>query len=186
MLVAASSPASPAAPKAAPTHAGPVRRCVPGRSAVPSTGVTDIGGAVTTERRSTATLMEAMPRTVALPVPPQATTERAGWSDATPATSNRRRNSTLVCGGSTTWKSFSASPTNSSILDRPVGAEARPLTVTEPAKVAPGAGSSMLTTPASGPGVGQVLGMAPAGAANEADTATSMRSRRRAITSARR
>jgi hypothetical protein len=127
-----------------------------------STGLTPIGGAVTTAPRSTATSTEATPRTGAAP---QATTVSVGRFDCTPATSKRRRYSTSVCGGSTSWKSLSASPTNSSIRLSPLGADARPRTVTWPAKVAPGVGSLMLTTPASGPLVGQVLGMAPAGAA---------------------
>jgi hypothetical protein len=89
--MAASRPASPASPKAAPTHAGPLRSVVPGRAALRSTGVMEMGGAVTTDGRSTATSIEAMPRTASAAPPPQATTVRVGRLDATPATSNRRR-----------------------------------------------------------------------------------------------
>ncbi len=140
-----------------------------------------MGGALTTAPRSTATSMEATPRTGA---GPQATTVRIGRSDCTPATSKRRRYSTSVPAGSTSWKSLSASPTNSSIRLNPVGADARPRTVTRPANVSPGAGSTMFTMPASGPLVGQVLGMAPAGAGAKRPDATSIpnKSTRRAVT----
>ena len=135
-----------------------------------------MGGAVTTAARSTATSMEATPRTGAAP---QATTVRVGRFDCTPATSKRSRYSTSVRAGSTSWKSLSASPTNNSTLLNPEGADARPLTVTWPAKVAPGVGSTMLTTPASGPLVGQVFGMAPAGGATAHPAATTTRTRSR-------
>jgi hypothetical protein len=143
------------------------------------TGLTAIGGAVTTAPRSTATSIVATPRTGAAP---QATTVRRGRFDGTPATSKRSRYSTSVWAGLTSWKSLSASPTNSSILLSPVGADARPRTVTWPANVAPGVGSTMLTTPASGPLVGQVLGMAPAGAAGPKTASATKRSSRRAVT----
>jgi hypothetical protein len=81
---------------------------------------------------------------------------------------------------------LSASPTNSSILLKPVGAEARPRTVTWPANVAPELGSVMFTIPASGPVVGQVLGMAPAGAAKPHRATSTGRISRRAVTEARR
>ena len=173
--VAASRPTSPARPKAAPTHAGPVPS--PLRGLPP--GVRAIGGAVTTEARSTATSTEATPRTASAPFPPQATTVSTGRFDATPATSKPKRYSTSRWAGPTSWVSFSASPTNSSMRLSSVGAEARPRTVTWPAKVAPAVGSSMLTMPASGPWVGQVLGMAPAGAARDAVPTTRRNSRRR-------
>jgi hypothetical protein len=89
-----------------------------------------MGGAVTTAARSTRTLIEAMPRTAAPGVPPQATTDRVAVLVCTLATSNCSRNSTSVLGGSKIWKSFSASPTNSSTLDSPAAADARPRTVT--------------------------------------------------------
>jgi hypothetical protein len=181
--VAAKTPAMPARPKAAPTHAGPVRSFEPGRAAVRSTGVIDIGGRVATDGRSTATSMEAMPRTAALPLPPHATTVTTGRFDWTPAASKRTRKSTLGRGGSTTMKSLRASPTNSSTLESGEGDEARPRTVTRPAKVAPGVGSVMFTTPASGPVVGQVLGIAPAGSAKDARAGSRRMSRRRANTS---
>ena len=85
---------------------------------------------MTTAARSTRTPIEAMPRTALPGPPPQATTESVGVVDCTLATSNRRKNSRSVRPGSNTWKSFSASPTNSSTLVRPAGAEARPRTVT--------------------------------------------------------
>lgn len=59
-------------------------------------------GAVITDGRSTATVTEARPRTAPVPLPPQATTVSTGWSEATLATSKRRRYSTLACAGSTT------------------------------------------------------------------------------------
>lgn len=158
-----------------PTHAGPVVSLVRGSC----TGVIAIGGEVTTAPRSTATSMVATPRTGAAP---QATTVRRGRFDCTPATSKRRRYSTSVCAGLTSWKSLSASPTNSSILLSPVGADARPRTVTWPANVAPGVGSAMVTTPASGPLVGHVLGMAPAGAASAKTASGTSTTSRRAIT----
>ena len=87
--VAASSPARPARPNTAPTHAGPVRSVVPGRSSVRSTGVTAIGGGTRTAARSTATSIEAMPRTGEPGVPPQATTESTARLAGTPAASKR-------------------------------------------------------------------------------------------------
>lgn len=142
-----------------------------------------IGGAVTTDRRSTATSMDATPRTAPAPPPPHATTVRTGRFDATPATSKRRRYSTSRWGGSTSWVSLRASPTNSSIRPRGVGADARPRTVTWPANTAPGSGSLMLTMPASGPVVGQVLGMAPAaGASAQPAATTTTKSRPRPVT----
>jgi hypothetical protein len=54
-------------------------------------GVIGIGGTVTTDGLSTATSIDATPRTAAVPLPPQATTVRTGRFDATPATSKRRR-----------------------------------------------------------------------------------------------
>jgi hypothetical protein len=115
---------------------------------------------VDTDGRSTLITIDAMPRTAAPDRPPQATTDTVGWLDGTLATSKCRRNSTSDLAGSNTTESLSASPTNSSTRLRPAAAEARPRTVTWPAKVSPGAGSVMLTVPASGPSVGQVLGMA--------------------------
>lgn len=89
--VAATSPTRPARPNAAPTHAGPVRSAVPGRSSVRSTGVMVIGAAGATPARSRATSIEAMPRTVpaAPPPPPQATTDSVARSDVTAAVSKR-------------------------------------------------------------------------------------------------
>jgi len=95
-----------------------------------STGVMAMGGAATTAARLTRTSIEAMPRTALPGAPPQATTDKVGVSDGTPATSNRRKNWRFVTPGSNTWKSFSASPANSSTLVSPIGAEARPRTVT--------------------------------------------------------
>ena len=147
----------------------------------------EIGAAVTTDGRSTATSIDATPRTAPPCPPPHATTVRTGRSDATVATSKRRRYSTSPWAGSTSWKSFSASPTNSSMRLSGSGADARPLTVTWPANVAPGAGSTMFTMPASGPEVGQVLGMAPAAGATAPPAATTTRTRsRRGITGPRR
>lgn len=74
--------------------------------------------------------MEAMPRTAAPGGPPQATTDKVAVLVCTLATSERKRNSTLVLGGSKIWKSFRASPTKSSTRDKPATADARPRTVT--------------------------------------------------------
>lgn len=157
------SPASPARPKAAPTHGGPVP--MPGlRSWARSTGVSRTGAVEATPLRSTRTSIEAMPRTAGPGAPPQATTESTARSDCTPATSKVRTNSRFVWDGSKTWKSFSASPRKRSTRVSPAGADARPRTMTRPLTVAAAAGSLMFTVPPSGPVVGQVLGMARAGA----------------------
>ena len=75
--------------------------------------------------------MVAMPRTtVAGGAPPQATTDTAARPAATAAASKRSSNCTFVWDGPKVWKSLRASPTNSSTLPSPVGAEARPRTVT--------------------------------------------------------
>lgn len=166
---AATSPARAASPKAAPTHAGPAP--VLAGSSLPSIGVSATGGAVTAAALSTLTSIDAMPRTAAPGAPPQATTDRVAVPDCTLATSNLSRNSRSVLEGSKTWKSFRASLTKSSTLVSPAAADARPRTVTWPANVVPGAGSVMFTVPASGPVVGQVLGIAPAGGATTQATA---------------
>jgi hypothetical protein len=88
------------------------------------------GPAAGTAARSTRTSIDAMPRTAEPGVPPQATTDRVAVLVRTLATSNRRRKSTSGREGSKTWKSFRASPTNSSTRLNPAGAEARPRTVT--------------------------------------------------------
>ncbi len=59
-----------------------------------------MGGEVVTAARSTLTSIEAMPRTAGPGAPPQATTDRVAVLVRTLATSNRRRNSTSVFGGS--------------------------------------------------------------------------------------
>ena len=89
--MAATSPTNPATPKAAPTQAGPVGSLVRSRSTLRSMGVMLTVEAVTTAPRSTATSIDATPRTASLPAPPQATTVRIGRFDCTPATSKRRR-----------------------------------------------------------------------------------------------
>ncbi len=89
--MAATNPARPARPKAAPTHAGPVRASVPGRSSPRATSVKVTGGAVVTEARSTAMSTDAMPRTEAPGRAPQATTTSVALAEAMLATSKRRR-----------------------------------------------------------------------------------------------
>ncbi len=126
--VAATTPARPARPITAPTHAGPVPTGA--ASSLCSTGTGAGGTTVETAGRSTLTSTEAMPRMAEPGPPPQATTVSLGRLAATPATSKRRKNSTSAFGGSTTWKSFSASPTKSSTRVSPAAADARPRTVT--------------------------------------------------------
>ena len=123
-----------------------------------------------TEDRSTVTSTDAAPRTVVPAEVPQATTTSVARPGARSAVRAWRVKSTVGRAGSTTWKSVSASPTNTSTRATPPGVDARPETATVPLTVAPDAGWAIVTVPASGPEVGQVLGTAeavPAAAANQ-------------------
>lgn len=98
--VAATSPARPARPKAAPTHTGPVRVPAPDPSWAGAAGAMAIGTAAVTPARSTLPSIDAMPRTAAPGVPPHATTVSLAVVGCTPATSNRSTNSTSGLGTS--------------------------------------------------------------------------------------
>ena len=74
--------------------------------------------------------MEAMPRMAAPWLAPQATTDMGARPAATAPASKRSWKSRLGRGGSNVWKSLRASPTNSSTLVSPDGADARPRTTT--------------------------------------------------------
>ena len=125
-----------------------------------------------------------MPR-AGVPAAPHATTVTVAVPAGALDMSASRVKSIVLRPGSKSWKSFSASPTNSSTRPRGTGAVARPCTVSVPLMVAPGPGRPMTTEPVSASVVGQVLGMAPAGGAPAAPTAaratTSAPSRARTV-----
>jgi hypothetical protein len=142
------------------------------------------GGAGGAPARSTCTSIEAIPRAAAPGAPPQATTDSVALPAGALERSTCRVKSRLAEAGSKSWKSFSASPTNSSTRLRRAAAEALPFTASTPLTVEPAAGWLMLTVPASGSVVGQVLGMAPAGPAPAADQTAPATQARQAATSA--